>query len=149
LATDLRYRVDEEFGMRDSQAPAANQDGDPCLNRPLFNVPRQLVKTLDRYLAAADIPKKDERGRSLDVHAPRHNFASLLSAGGVAPRAAQAALRHSDINLTMCTYTDPKVLDIHGALDALLRLDLSREVVAPSDYGCTNFWQAVPFGGIS
>ncbi|HEY3392412.1 MAG TPA: tyrosine-type recombinase/integrase, partial [Lacipirellulaceae bacterium] len=37
------------------------------LDSPLFSVPRQLVKTLDRDLAAAGIPKADDRGRTLDV----------------------------------------------------------------------------------
>ena len=55
----------------------------------------------------------------------RTSFSTLLSKGGVAPRTAQAALRHSDIKLTMETYTDPKLLDVKGALDALPRLPLS------------------------
>ncbi len=41
------------------------------------------------------------------------------------PRTAQAAMRHSTINLTMNTYTDPRLLDVHGALDALPTLDLN------------------------
>ena len=34
-------------------------------------------------------------------------------------------MRHSDIGLTMMTYTDPKLLDVQGALDALPRLPLT------------------------
>ena len=45
--------------------------------------------------------------------------------GDVAPRTAQAAMRHSKIDLTMNIYTDPKLLDVHGALDALPSLDLN------------------------
>jgi len=55
----------------------------------------------------------------------RHSFGTLLSKGGVAPRTAQAAMHHSTIDLTMNTYTDPKLLDVHGALDALPSLPLS------------------------
>jgi hypothetical protein len=33
-------------------------------------------------------------------------------------------MRHGDIRLTMSTYTDPKLLDVHGALDALPELPL-------------------------
>ena len=44
--------------------------------------------------------------------------------GGVAPRTAQAAMRHSSIDLTMNVYTDPALLDVHGALDALPSLPL-------------------------
>jgi hypothetical protein len=47
-----------------------------------------------------------------------------LSKGGVAPRTAQAAMRHADIQLTMKTYTDLRLLDVRGALDALPTLPL-------------------------
>ena len=63
-------------------------------------------------------------GGGLDVHALRHTFATHLSKGGVAPRTAQAAMRHSTINLAMYTYTDPALLNIRGALDALPALPL-------------------------
>ena len=85
----------------------------------VFVVPVELVKILNRDLKLAKIPKTDDRGWTIDVHALRHTFGTLLSKGGVAPRTAQSAMRHSDIELTMKTYTDPRLLDIHGALDAL------------------------------
>ena len=91
---------------------------------PVFYVPTGLIRILDRDLKAAGIPKWDERGRTVDVHAMRTSFGTLLSKGGVAPRTAQAAMRHSTINLTMNTYTDPKLLDVHGALDVLPNLPL-------------------------
>jgi len=91
---------------------------------PLFNVPEKLIKILDRDLAMAGISKKDDRGRTIDVHALRHSFGTLLSRGGVAPRTAQAAMRHSTIDLTMNTYTDPRLLDIHAAVAALPALPL-------------------------
>jgi integrase len=104
---------------------------------PLFTVPRDLVKILDRDLVAAGlarrvevspgkwkIDKQDERGRTIDVHALRHTFGTLLSKAGVAPRTAQAAMRHSTIDLTMNTYTDPKLLDVAGAVEALPELPL-------------------------
>ena len=65
------------------------------LDTPLFNVPKGLVRILDRDLIAAGIPKRDERGRTIDVHALRHSFATMLSTSGVAPRTAQAAIRQS------------------------------------------------------
>src|SRR5208282_5303247 len=95
-----------------------------------------LVKIFNRDLVAAGIArrvqingkwtidKRDDRGRSLDVHAMRTTFGTLLSKGGIAPRTAQAAMRHSDIKLTMNVYTDPKLLDVRGALDALPALPL-------------------------
>jgi integrase len=39
---------------------------------PLFNVPTGLVRILNRDLQAAGIPKRDERDRTIDVHAMRH-----------------------------------------------------------------------------
>ena len=79
---------------------------------------------MDRDLAATGIAKVDHRGRTVDVHALRHTFGTLLSKGGVAPRTAQQAMRHSDIRLTMKTYTDPRLLDVAGAVDALPNLSL-------------------------
>jgi integrase len=70
-----------------------------------------LRRVTSRYLR-----RQFARGRTIDVHALRHSFGTLLSKGGVAPRTAQAAKRHSSIDLTMNTYTDPKLLDVHGAL---------------------------------
>jgi integrase len=98
---------------------------------PLFNVPAGLLRILDRDLKLAGIPKRDERGRTVDVHAMRHTFGTLLSKGGVAPRTAQAAMRHSTIDLTMNVYTDPKLLDVHGALDALPALPLVNKSPQP------------------
>ena len=106
------------------------------LDTPLFNSLTALVKIFDRDLVMAGlarrvlvdgkwrIDKRDERGRTLDIHALRHTFGTLLSTGGVAPRTAQAAMRHSTIDLTMNVYTDPKLLDVHGALDSLPSLPL-------------------------
>src|SRR5262245_54920101 len=91
---------------------------------PLFRIPAGLVRILDRDLKSAGIAKRDERGRTIDVHALRTTFGTLLSKGGVAPRTAQAAMRHSDIRLTMSVYTDPKLLDVRGALDVLPELPL-------------------------
>jgi len=138
LAADLRDWLADK--LRRLQAEAL-QSGAPIPARlppdtPLFDVPSQLVKILDRDLVAAGIArrvklngkwtidKRDDRGRSLDVHALRTTFGTLLSKGGVSPRTAQAAMRHSDIKLTMGVYTDPKLLDVRGALDALPTLSL-------------------------
>lgn len=94
---------------------------------PLFDVPTALVRILDHDLRTAGIPKRDERGRSVDVHALRHTFGTLLSRAGVSPRTAQAAMRHSSIDLTMNVYTDPKLLDVHGAVESLPTLNLDAE----------------------
>ncbi len=129
LAADLAQWTDETL-QRARAAARASGEAVPArlpADAPLFYVPKALVKILDRDLKLAGIAKKDNRGRSVDIHALRHSFASHLSKGGVAPRTAQAALRHSDINLTMVTYTDPALLDVAGALDALPSLSLGEE----------------------
>ena len=77
------------------------------------------MRILDRDLKLAGIAKRDERGRTLDVHALRHTFGTMLSLSSVTPRTAQAAMRHSTIDLTMNVYTDPKLLDVHGAVESL------------------------------
>ncbi len=123
LANDLR-----EWLSDTPNAPTLrlrDHNADDASNRRLFRVPTGLVRILNRDLKAAGIAKKDERGRTLDVHALRGTFATLLSKGGVAPRTAQAAMRHSTIDLTMNTYTDPKLLDVCGALDSLPSLNLN------------------------
>ena len=94
---------------------------------PLFDVPKGLVRILDRDCKLAGIAKKDDRGRTVDVHALRYSFATMLSQAGVAPRTAQAAMRHSTIDLTMNTYTDPRLLDIHGALNSLPTFSLDSQ----------------------
>ena len=82
------------------------------------------------FLRLTGIPKKDGRGRTIDVHAMRHTFGTLLSRGNVAPRTAQAAMRHSSIDLTMNVYTDPQLLDVAGALERLPELPLAAALPA-------------------
>ncbi len=127
LAADLRRWLHDKLESLQSEA---RRRFEPIpvrltvLDTPVFVVPKGLVRILDRDLKLAGIPKRDERGRTLDVHALRHTFGSHLSKGGVAPRTAQAAMRHSDIALTMNVYTDPRLLDVRGALEVLPDLPL-------------------------
>jgi len=125
LAADLKAWIADKLDALNSRTKPLT-DGLQTLppDTQLLEVPRQLVKSLDRDLAVAGIPKADDRGRTLDVHALRHSFGTLLSVGGVPPRTAQAAMRHSSIDLTMNVYTDPRLLDVRGALDALPALPL-------------------------
>src|ERR1700730_11271104 len=99
-------------------------------NTLVFDVPTGLVRIFDRDLKLAGIPKRDDRGRTLDVHALRTTFGTLLSKGGVPLRTAQAAMRHGDPSLTANVYTDPRLLDVQGALDALPGLPLDPDPTA-------------------
>jgi integrase len=113
LRADLARELHEWIGDR--------RDG------PLFRLSINLVKVFDRDLTFAGIPKRDERNRTACVHSLRHSFATLMSRGGVAPRVAQAAMRHSTIDMTMRTYVDPRLLDITAALDALPALPIDND----------------------
>ncbi len=90
----------------------------------VFNVPKGLLRILNRDLKAADIPKIDSEGFVVHVHALRHSFGTHLSIAGVSPRVAQAAMRHSNISLTMNTYTDARLLDTSAAVESLPSLPL-------------------------
>jgi integrase len=130
LAADLRAFLGDR--LKALQDAARLRIGEPVPMRlppsaPVFNVPAGLVRILDRDLAAAGIAKRDERGRTVDVHAMRHTFGTHLSKGGVTLRTAQAAMRHSSPTLTANVYTDPKLLDVAGALNALPALPLDAE----------------------
>jgi len=164
-ANDLRVWLKQK--LERLQYDAGGLNGQMCLpltpvlqklppETPVFTVPRDLVRILDRDLVAAGIArrvkigpqkwksdKRDARGRPVDVHAMRTTYGTLLSKGGVAPRVAQAAMRHSTIDLTMNVYTDPKLLDVQGALDALTPLPLrcgeSAEEIAAKSTGTDDF----------
>ena len=57
-------------------------------------------------------------------------FGTHLCAAGVPLRTAQAAMRHSKPELTANIYTDPKLLDVAGAIAALPALALDLGAVA-------------------
>jgi len=139
LAADLRrWLADRLETLRDD----ARDAGKPLPAKlppdaPLLHVPADLVRALDRDLVVAGIArmvtdaegrkridKRDDRGRTVDVHALRHTFGTHLSKGGVSPRTAQEAMRHGTIDLTMRNYTDPRLLDVAGALAVLPTLPL-------------------------
>ena len=121
-APAVRFDSKHQKRQKRNQGDSTGPEGQSCLplttvptlptDTPLFTVPAGLVRILDRDLVAAGIArrvevspgkwkidKRDERGRTVDVHALRHTFGTLLSKGGVAPRTAQAAMRHSDHRL--------------------------------------------------
>jgi len=127
LAADLGQWLADMLERRQREANALGEPIPAWLpgDTPIFTVPAGLHRILDRDLKRAGIAKRDERGRTLDVHALRTTFGTLLSKGGVTPRTAQAAMRHSDIDLTMNVYTDPKLLDVAGALETLPALPLN------------------------
>ena len=93
----------------------------------LLKIPKAFCRILDRDLKAAGIPKRDDRGRTIDVHALQHTFGTMLSKAGVSPRVAQAAMRHSSSDLTMNVYTDPRLLDVQGAVESLPSMSVTSD----------------------
>ena len=134
LVTDLRGWLTEKLTLLQADAMRLGEATPVELppETPLFYVPTGLLRILNRDLKLAGIAKKDDRGRSIDLHGLRHTFGTHLSKSGVAPRVAQAAMRHSSIDLTMNVYTDPRQLDVHGALDSLPALSLDEDSSEPT-----------------
>ena len=86
---------------------------------PLFRVPTGLIRIVDKDLAAAGIPKVDERGCQVDVHAMRTTFNTQLAVAGVDPRTAMAAMRVSSLDLVLKNYADEKLLAVAAAVGML------------------------------
>lgn len=138
LATDIRSWLADRLA-REQQAASDAEEPIPATlpsDEPLFDVPDGLIRIFDRDLVFAGLAriekrggkevvvKTDDRGRTIDVHALRHTFGTHLSKAGVPLRTAQAAMRHSDPSLTANVYTDPKLLDVAGAVASLPDLPL-------------------------
>ena len=96
--TDTRLRH-MQYLAREDDAPVPMA---LPLDAPL--VPAPTLRAFDKDIEAAGIAKKDEWGRTVDLHSLRHTFGTLLAQSGVAPRTAQELMRHSDIRLTTNIY---------------------------------------------
>lgn len=66
---------------------------------------------------------------SIFAHCPAPALGTHRSQGGVAPRVAMAAMRHSSLDLSMNIYTDPVLLDVGAAVDALPAFSTERPAV--------------------
>jgi integrase len=86
---------------------------------PVFEIPGGLIRRFNADCRRAGIPKRDEEGRTLDIHSLRTTFATMLSRSGVTPRVAMELMRHSRIDLTMKVYTDPRLLPLSAAVEAM------------------------------
>lgn len=78
-------------------------------------------KTWRADFDAAGIARADDRGRRADFHALRHTLASNLARAGVPPRLAMEIMRHSDLRLTVKTYTDAAALPTAAVVAAMPR----------------------------
>ncbi len=77
------------------------------------------MKEFRQDLEKASIPFLDGRGHRMDYHALRTTFITRLSTMKVHPRLAMKLARHSDMRLTMKTYTDAGQLPLREVMDTL------------------------------
>ena len=77
------------------------------------------MKEFRQDLGKAGIPFLDERGHRMDYHALRTTFITRLSTMKVHPRLAMELARHSDMRLTMKTYTDAGQLPLREVMNTL------------------------------
>lgn len=77
---------------------------------------------LRRDLESAEISYKDETGKVADFHSLRHTYITNIVKTGASAKVAQNLARHSDIKLTMDTYTHLTLHDGKAALSGLPKL---------------------------
>ena len=82
-------------------------------------------------LKAAGIASNDGDGRVLDFHSLRQTFITNLSLANVSPQMAKTLARHSDINLTMNTYTHIGMGDQGRAVESLPSIGIETQRLAP------------------
>ena len=70
-------------------------------------------------LKAAGIESVNGAGDRVDFHALRMTFQMFLTLGGASPRVAMELMRHSDMKLTMKTYTDAGKLPTRAVIESL------------------------------
>ena len=78
-----------------------------------------LVRRLTRLLELAGIDRRDSEGRTIDLHALRHSFATRLARNGVSQVQTAKILGHSDVRLTTSVYQHLESEDLRGAIDTL------------------------------
>jgi integrase len=77
------------------------------------------MKEVRKDFKKAEIPLKDERGHVVDFHVLRTTYITRLQRAGVSPREAMELARHSDMRLTMKTYTDVAQLPLAATVRGL------------------------------
>lgn len=85
------------------------------------------AKMLRQDLKDTGIAAVDEQGRVLDFHGQRTTFITGLARAGVPVSAAQKLARHSDVNLTLGTYTCLEMHELANAVSKLPRLNHFQE----------------------
>ncbi|GMU81499.1 MAG: hypothetical protein AMXMBFR47_13700 [Planctomycetota bacterium] len=96
----------------------------------VFN-PTPKRETFLRDCRRAGIDTAPQGGMTLDRHSLRKTFITWLSVAGVAPRVAMKLARHTDLRLTMRTYTDDRQLGDAAEVEKLPDLTPRPDADAP------------------
>jgi len=87
---------------------------------PVFaSIPKSSTFLTD--LDAAGIARTID-GKAADLHSLRVTHNTMLATSGVSIREAMEQMRHTDIRLTTKVYTDPRLLNLHAAVNRLPRV---------------------------
>lgn len=120
-ASTAKNRKDAELGLHPRAAiellAVRAALGNVMPQQPVFAAGLPSPDQFQADLDAAGISRTETN--RVDFHSLRHTFGTLLSLNGVTPRVAMEAMRHSDMKLTMKTYTDAAQLPVSDAVNAL------------------------------
>jgi integrase len=119
VAGELRAWIDEKAEAVCRQRVGVAGVVRPAHDMPLFDVPDKLVRILHRDADAAGIPKRDKRGRTVDVHALRGTFGTHLARAGVDAVTLKTLMRHKRIETTLRYYVDDGLLEVDRAVATL------------------------------
>lgn len=124
----------------------------PRADEPIFLTPtgrhwkerRNALAYLRRLLVDAGIPKEDERGRAIDIHALRHTCGTRHARQRRPLQNTQKLLGHSDPKLTASTYSHIEGDDLREDVESLPSLEPVRQNDAPAKAAGA---EGVPFPG--
>ena len=119
-----RSLVDELLALRTAHYRTTGRV--PETSSPIFLTPHgkhwskggaaNARKALSRLLEAAEIPEKDESGRSIDVHALRGTAITRMLRHRVPVETVARIVGHRDIRVTLRHYEDLRINDTEAAL---------------------------------
>lgn len=130
----VRVRASITKNRKDAELPLSSElvrslrayrPADAAPFAPVFRCGLPNFRTFRRDLVRAGVVFKDEQDRRIDFHALRVTFCTNLSLAKVDPRTVMALMRHSDLRLTMKTYTDAAQLPLADAVARLPQIGLA------------------------
>lgn len=98
-------------------------------NDVLMQLPGKGVTRFYADIAVAGIPRVDDLGREVDIHALRKSFGTMLARASTPIAVCMKLMRHSKAELTLSLYQDAEILDFRGASNGLPALGSTREPV--------------------